>query len=334
MALPEGVTNIPNSFIENFLPQANPAHLAVYILYQAYKQAGLTISHADIATKLGITGDAAQIALHFWRTQGLLEDKPVVAIQSDTTEPSEPATVEARPTFSALEIERYMAHSPEIRRLFKLAEGILAKPLTYSEMNLFLSFYEWNKLPIDVIEVMLRYCVESGHRGTRYIEKVALDWDDAGISTVEQAESRIKLFNNDYRQILSAFGVTGRNPSKTEQKYMHKWLNEWAVPLDVILTACDRAIVNTGKVSFSYADKVLTSWHEESVQSIEDIEKSDEKRKQQKEQEKTEKSAQTSQQASKPKGRFSSVNRRDWDFDEIERLERMKLEQELRGGTE
>lgn len=337
-----GVTTIPNYFIDEYIPKSAPIYSLVYILGLRMATADRAVNRTEIARALKITPRDVSDAWQYWEESGLIEvigdsvkfkevEPPPSndGAETEAVKPVKTASIETRPVYTPLEIERYQLASGEIRSLFKSAETILGKPLTYNEMNLFLSFHEWNNLPVDVIEALLEYCVSNGHSGMRYIEKVALDWDDNGIDTLDKAIARIQLFNSDYRRIMKAFGVSSRDASKTEQKFMHKWLKEWNIPMDVILEACERAILNTGKVSFKYSDKILTEWKEKSIETLMDIAAADKSYYESKDM-----SAKIG--ADKPvprKTRQANFDQREVDFDEIERLERERINKILNAST-
>jgi DnaD/phage-associated family protein len=101
---------------------------------------------------------------------------------------------------------------------------------------------------------------------------VAQNWAEQGITNVEEAKEYVSLFNNEYRKILQFFGVTGRDPISKEVEYMHRWLREDNLPLDIIKLACEKTIINQAKVNFPYADSILNKWKQENIQTIEDIE--------------------------------------------------------------
>ena len=79
---------------------------------------------------------------------------------------------------------------------------------------------------------------------------------------------------------------------------------------------------SAGGVSFAYADKILREWHQAGVKSQADIAKLDEafaaKRAQQKA------SEQPRQTAPQRQNRFINYTQREWDYNELERLEREK----------
>ena len=43
----------------------------------------------------------------------------------------------------------------------------------------------------DLIDYLIQYCVDLGKKDFRYIEKVALNWSEEGITTTKQAERKV-----------------------------------------------------------------------------------------------------------------------------------------------
>ena len=126
----------------------------------------------------------------------------------------------------------------------------------------------------------------------------------------------------DYREIMDGLGKGKRMPATKERQYMDKWLDEYAMPLPVILEACDRAVINTDKRVFAYCDTILTNWHKGGVASLDDVRRV------------SAEFAHTADGAGrvrKPKPtRFANFKQREWDFEEVERVERayQKLKRE------
>ncbi|MBR5590701.1 MAG: DnaD domain protein, partial [Anaerotignum sp.] len=174
-------------------------------------------------------------------------------------------------------------------------------------------------MPIDVIELLLSYCSANGHTGMRYIEKVALGWAEEGINTVEQAVEYIELRQTGFRTILKAFGQN-RMPVPTEENYMKKWLQEYQLPMDVVKMACERTVLQTGKASFAYADKILASWKDVGVKTVADVEAQDKAFAAKKAQNAP--AEKPAVQTTPKQNRFINYTQSEWDFAELERLER------------
>ena len=253
----------------------------------------------------------------YWKGKGYLketEEKP---------QPKPVLLTSERPEYSPAELAVYLQKSESTQKLFQTAQKKLGKMLSHNDMSMLFSFHDWLGMPIDVIELLLSYCSANGHTGMRYIEKVALGWAEEGINTVEQAVEYIELRQTGFRTILKAFGQN-RMPVPTEETYMKKWLQEYKLPMDVVKMACERTVLQTGKASFAYADKILASWKDVGVKTVADVEAQDKAFAAKKAQNApVEKPA---VQTTPKQNRFINYTQSEWDFAELERLEREQRE--------
>ena len=314
-------TSVPNIIIDEHLTQAAPEFLSVCLLYLRHAEnGGMTADRAAKVLSVGV--DAVSAALEYWSTVGinLTKDNPVLGA-SKIKPVSMPVHSNKMPDYSTDDIESMAQNAEDVRYLFQMAEQLLGKALKYHEMSLLLGFYDYLALTVPVIEVLLDYCVSNGKTNMRYIEAVALDWADNDITTVEDAESYIKTFNVDYREILKALGLGKRDPSPVESAYMRRWLREWHLPLDLVILACEKTIMQTGGTRFTYIESILDNWHKKNITTTDQAEE-DEKEYRASQIEKTEKryTANTKKRTPRQKSRFANYKGHDYDFTELERL--------------
>ena len=306
---------ISKNFIETELPAAPPLYVSVYLMTIA---TGGTA--AEVAKKLNATETDVLYAWGYWKGKGYLletEEKQEKAQTKPVLLSSE------RPEYSPAELLQVGKH-PDVMRLFQSAQQKLGKMLNHNDMSMLFSFHDWLGLPIDVIELLLSYCASNGHCGMRYIEKVAIGWAEEGITTEEKAVEYIELRKTGFRIIMKAFGQN-RLPVAAEENYMKKWLQEYRLPMEVVKIACERTVMQTGKASFAYADKILENWKMAGVRSSADVEAQDKAFEEKKAQNApAEKPA--VQTAPKKQNRFINYTQSEWDFAELERLEREQRE--------
>jgi len=348
----ERVTPIPDAFIDDYLPNAkNPVFVLVYILAYRYFSVGIELSVKEAAVKLGILESDVMNAWKYWAENGLVAIKDFsvesfevefLEVERKNTKKRKKAGTKAKeetpvqislvgdkpPDYSPDEMEKLKNSDDQLNYLFKVAERLLAKPLTYNEMNALLGFYDWLKLPVEVIEVMLDYCISNSKKSMRYIEKVAMDWADNDISTAEEAEDYIQLFNNEYRQIMKSFGHTRRDPNPKEMAYMKKWLREINMPLELVKEACDKTIFAIGQPKFSYADAIIEGWHKAEISTIDEVKSLDEDFYKNMD-EKSKASEKASRTRAPAKNRFNNFEGRKRDFDKIFEMEQRLIAQSL-----
>ena len=343
---PEGVTVVPNSFIDQYLPHANGEYVKVYLYLLRCADTGRELSLSSVADVFDHTEKDVQRALAYWEKQRLLrlKRKPDGAVASVTfSQPSVSAPAEApehaiRTSFeetascsaaggtgSELSPEQGDASSnrarvaaareqKDIRQLFYVAEQYLQRPLTSSEQSDFIYYYDSLQFSTDLIEYLLEYCISKGSASRHYMRRVALSWAEAGISTVLQAKQETTLHNRNYFAVLNTFGIKGRNPAIPEQEAMARWFDEFGFPVDIVLEACRRTILQTHQPNFQYADKILQQWHKCGVTSLQDVERLDQKRRSE------QKKAAPKQPAAKPAAnRFNNFSQREYDYSQLEK---------------
>lgn len=298
---------LSNEFIEKELPLAPPLYVSIYLMTKALEGA----DGAMIAKKLNILESDVIRAWQYWQERETAKAMEVAAQQPRVF-------LEQRPEYSTAELSEYMKHQ-DMKELLQTAQRKLGKPLTQQDISMIFGFYDWLGFPLDLIEVLLSYCVSDGFKGMRYIEKVAMAWAEEGINTVEKAAQYIEMRKTGFHSIMRAFGQSGRMPVDGEEAYMKKWLKEYGLSVEVIKLACERTVMQTGKVSFAYADSILKKWKSSGVKTIEDIETLDRAFAAKK----SVKSNEPKPVAAPPKqNRFINYTQRQWDFEKLEKLQR------------
>ena len=183
-------------------------------------------------------------------------------------------------------------------------------------MKKILFFYDELKLSPDLIEYLIEYCVENGHKSMHYIQKVALSWADEHITTVDQARNSSAFYNKTCYSILNAFGIKGRGPASAELDYIRKWLEDGNFELDLILEACNRTISAIHQPSFEYTDKILENWKTGNVRTLADVERLDSAFEQEKDRRKTPSGQNRTPSAQQP-SKFRNFEERSYNMDEL-----------------
>ena len=158
----------------------------------------------------------------------------------------------------------------ELGKLYYVAEIYFQRNLSSAEMSMIDYFVNDLDMSADLVEYLLEYCIGKGHTSVRYMETVAQNWVAQNITTVQQAKDESRSFGVDYTVILRELGLT-RKPAPAETALMDKWLSEYAFSVDLIKEACRRTVLQASSPSLSYADSILTRWHNASVRSLQDV---------------------------------------------------------------
>jgi len=338
-------TGIPNEFIDKHMSAANPVYSVIYIYgYRQYSKGLTEISCEDMAEVFDITIKDVEKAWKYWEKAGLVKilshDDSIITLAfldvrlaknstKETATESQKEPEKGVPGgFAQYSLEDVELHlkDKEVQRLFAVVHHVTGKPLTDSERQMYLGFYDDLGLPVDVISVLLEYCIEKNKKHNNYLRTVAMDWSQRGISTFEEAEGYINLFNNEYREILRYLGISGRDPIDKEMEFMHRWLKEemWAMP--VIKLACEKTIMNKGSASFAYTDGIFRKWKKDGISTVEQAEALE---KNYYDSVKTTRQSGLKKSEGKPRAKFQNYEGRKWDYEKLAKMEKEYLDRKI-----
>lgn len=289
-------TVVENDFIDHYLAKANGEYVKVYLVLLRHLNAGTAgLSICGLADALECTEKDILRAFKYWSKVGLLkieqdeagnicglaigksasgQEATSASVTPITLKPEVPAATHA-PTVVKTPKQSSKDDGANLRQLYFVAEQYMGKMLSSSEIKKINFFYDELQFSTDLIEYLIEYCVETGHRSFRYIEATALKWSEAGIESVEEAKNSSELYTKSNFAILNAFGITGRCPAKAELEYIKKWTDEYGFTLEIILEACNRTIHNTHKPDFKYTDSILNNWLSNNVRHLADVSRLD-----------------------------------------------------------
>ena len=310
-------TLVENDFIDNYMTKANGEYVKVYLLLLRHLSANNTsLTISKLADYLECTEKDILRALNHWSNVGLLkidydEAGTICGLAiGKADKPSFLDKVKKKAPAKSLSTE----HQEELRQLYFVAEQYMGKPLSVTEIQKINYFFDQLNFSTDLIEYLIEYCVENGHKSMHYIESVALAWSDAKITSVADAKANASSYNKNYYAILKAFGISGRNPAPVEIGYMKKWTEEYGFSLDIIIEACNRTITNTAKPDFKYTDSILTNWFSKNVHHISDVNRLDLAH----QQEKAARKKPTSKPVNMSNNRFNNFEGRSYDMTSLE----------------
>ncbi len=315
-------TIVENDFIDNYMAKANGEYVKVYLLLLRHLHANTdAISISKLADLLDCTEKDVLRAFKHWSKEGLLkidyDDAGNIcglAIGNDmvSSEPKE-TPVAPKPERQKSAKSSKTENQQELRQLYFVTEQYIGKPLSSTEIRKLNFFFDSLNFSIDLIEYLIEYCVENGHRSFHYIESVALAWADAGIRTVEEAKMNTVSYSKNCFSVLNAFGIKGRSPAPAEIAFIKKWTDEQGFSLELILEACNRTIHNTHKPDFKYADTILSNWFANKVLTLQDVARMDEAYQKEKEAKKR-----NVAKPATPANRFNNFEGRSYDMNSLE----------------
>ena len=342
-------TVLDNEFIDHYMVRANGEYVKVYLLLLRHmNQSSGYLSVSELADLLECTEKDILRALRYWKSEGLLDylddtpDDPspkstapspaassgLHDVQSGYMTSSIPAdsVSDSAALASTTNIQQYRSRKEraEFKELLFVAEQYLGKTLSATDIDQITYFYDTLNMSAELIEYLIEYCVENGHKSMHYINKVALSWHEENITTVNLAKTSSFLYNKNCYCVLNAYGIKGRGPAASEIAYIRKWSEEYGFALEVILEACDRTMNSIHQPSFDYTDSILKRWKDKNVRQLKDIDAVDADSRKEKERAKElAKERKRQQQTQKPvnsqNNKFNNFDGRSYDMNDLER---------------
>ncbi|MDO4616303.1 MAG: DnaD domain protein [Lachnospiraceae bacterium] len=342
------VTLLSDRFIEKAMPGANGDFLKIYIyLLSSCHHPERELSLSSIADVFACTEKDVLRALSYWEKEGLLllsrsgssltgiafpdfdaaspaptqdavlsgEKVTSAAVLQEPSEAAEPAE-SASVSLSSERIHSLKETDAEAQQILYVAETYLNRPLSRSDLECILYFYDTLHMSADLLEYLIEYCVMHQKTSIHYIRKVGLEWHRSGFTTVKEAREGSSLIRKEYYSVLNALGISGRKPVSAEIEAVDRWMNEYGFELPLILEACRRTVANTGGSSFAYTEGILSNWKKQNVHSMEDVQSEDNRYLTEK---KKKASAKRESGRTASPNRFHNFHQRDYDYDELEK---------------
>ena len=214
-----------------------------------------------------------------------------------------------KPEYTLDQLAEFQSRESTAELMF-IAESYLGKTLSANDIRSILFISDELHFSFDLIDYLLQYCIDRGKRDFRYIEKVAISWAEAHITTPVQAQNETIKYTKDIYTVMNALGKNNQ-PTPKEAEYIKRWYQIYGFTSDIILEACERTVMATDKHRFEYADKILNSWKTFGVHHKTDIAKADAAYAV------TQKKLPVSNMDSKNK--FNRFKQNDYDFDALEK---------------
>ena len=285
------VTVLPNKFIDEYMIKADGEYVKIYLLILRLQGMGLPVDVDHLADHLELTRKDVLRALSYWEKAGLLQaSEPSVpektasaastgtqkgaSSQQGTLSPTI-TSVPEKTTLSPTDVENSMKDT-DLERTIYMAETYIGRPFSTSELNSFCYINDQLHFSSDLMEYLIEYCVSRGKKSVRYIESVAINWYQQGITSVQEAKEQSTLYSQNVFPIMKAFGISNRDPGSAELDYIKKW-NSLGLGTDIIIEACSRTLLATHQASFPYANKILEDWKRLGVRNTSDIKHLDDK---------------------------------------------------------
>jgi len=301
----QSVFAVPSELVDKHLRLANAAHIKV-LLY-LLRHAGRQIDTAVISNAVGLSSGDIEDALVYWQSCGLLAKKensltppefnkaqdyshdicptaPIIEpAETAAASVSEPFAAEKKATpkrvervrYSYSECAEYINSSQDIRQMLPILEGMLQKQLNHTEISVFVTLVHWYGLPTACVALLVEYCRSIGKGSIAYIESTGIGWASEEINTVDKASqkiTRLRSLRNAWNKVRTALDIPERKPSKKEEEFCDKWINDYNTDIELIKLAFDRCVDKKGKLSMQYMNGIIENWYKSGITTPEQAE--------------------------------------------------------------
>lgn len=279
----DGMVAIPKKAITKSLRFASEYQIKALLLIA---NSGGVIDSKNLAKDLGCTEADANEFLEFWVGEGLLnpsgeEIKIAVSVTENEPKVEKPKAEKVvdfgPPQLSRGSVAQYINDNREMAELLKEAEVIKGTTLSHSEQELVINMCEYYGLPAEVIVYILQYYYTKRRNGeavgTAYVEKIAKNWSEEGITDALSADEKMKeLESSDkqWKEITLLTGLRHRSPTIQQREKVSRWCKEFSMTM--INIACDIMKENTDKPSLNYVDTILKNWKKKGIATPQDVE--------------------------------------------------------------
>lgn len=245
---------LPMDFVDNYILKAKPEYVMVYLYAYRHKAEEKGFNDRELGSALGLSEKTVKEAMEYWTNLGF---------DIFTVKKFPPKCEKSR--YSAGEIAEFAHKDKELAVLYEETEKIMNKPLSTNDQQTLFWIYNDLGMSTSMIILMLNYAKSKDKCKMRYIEKIAFEWSEKGISTFEDAErhlSDMERASTYESRIKKLFGLD-RNFISTEKAVIAGWCNSLKPTKDELVRAYEICIERTGKFSAKYINAILVNWKEE-----------------------------------------------------------------------
>ena len=245
---------LPMDFVDNYILKAKPEYVMVYLYAYRHKADDKNFSYSDAASQLGLTEETVSEAVGYWTKLGF----DIFSIKKFP-----PKNDKSR--YSAGEISSFADKDKDLSLLYEETEKIMNKPLSTNDQQTLFWIYNDLGMSTCMIILILNYAKSKDKCKMRYIEKIAFEWSEKGITTFDDAEkylAEMERADTYEGRIKKLFGLD-RNFISTEKNVLKEWCNNLKPTKDELVRAYEICIERTGKFSAKYINAILVNWKDE-----------------------------------------------------------------------
>lgn len=298
-----GMFSVPQAVAEKYLKLASEYQLKALLIILS--SAGISTDE-EISKRLGITVSDVRSIMEFWQAEGVVclsgeealkpekLQKPAEAEPKQETKKPLPVKKEKQeikisaPNLSPKDIACLAGENPEIAELLNEAQEAYGRTISPSEQEMIVNLVTFYGLSYGAVLMLLGYCRREREAGRAisagYFYKIAEKWLDEGITTVEEAEEKIRALEQGgrlWQTIKEHAQISKKTPTVSQMEMINQWKSDFS--MEMIELAIDEMKENIDNPNLRYVDKILKNWKKAGIKTPAQYKKSLEEYKKKKE---------------------------------------------------
>lgn len=192
---------------------------------------------------------------------------------------------EPPPEYSMEDVSQALQEGQAFSGLCDEVERRLGKKLSTNDLRQLLTLYDHLALPIEVILMLVAWCIEEQERkygaGRRpflsQIKKEGFIWARRGIDTIEAAEAHIQKMTSMQgreKEVLRILDIPARPLVEREKHYIAAW-DEMGFDNEALRMAYEKTIMKKQSMDWGYMNGILRRWHEKGLHTAAAIQTGD-----------------------------------------------------------
>lgn len=287
-----GAFNVPLALADKYIKLASEYQLKALLIILGTNGRN---SSAEIAKKLGILSSDAEELMEFWIAEGVVvadgkENDACFAPVSQEIKEEKKETAPAvkiqitPPVLTPKDIVSAATENPEIGELLNESQVVLGRTLSHNEREMLVNMVDFYGMKTEVVLMILQYWrsvneKENGRaKGVAYVLKIAQNWMEEGIDTIEEAEEKLLSLEKGDRlwtEIISLAGIRHKKPTLKQSEMVLGWRADFS--MDMIAAAIEQMRENTAAPSLPYVDRILKQWKKKGIKTPADVDAENER---------------------------------------------------------
>lgn len=235
------ITCVPNAFIDELLGEANGDYVRVYLYLLRHYTNSLKLH--SVADALNLTDHDIMRAVSYWEKKGIFQEGmtklAAEELRNEEAARKSEAKLEMKREQISMKTSFFDEKNPEntmftgekkreideeeFEGILYVAKHLLPGGVSRSHVQKLEFMVEYLAMDAELIEFLLDYCAGLQKTAPRYMEQVALDWNAQGITTVKQAQERIRDF--ELTKSLNKRKAGAPSRSSAAEKASNRFIN-------------------------------------------------------------------------------------------------------------